>query len=163
MPDDTVTIEIPEAHYTLFDSARGGMAEVVVVNDALLAFAHTEIFPWHLRVELEAHVLAENRMPTPDESRLLFEIGDRIENTVLSGRTKYGGTNALFLAHSTWNALRVLRFQVHNAEITHSALRDLTNLESWARPWAYRIDKDPEWTNAAAIFAIFPAARGPNA
>ena len=47
---------MPEANYTLFSAQREGLPEVIVVNDALLAFPHNDIFSWYLRVVLEAGV-----------------------------------------------------------------------------------------------------------
>ena len=163
MPQAEVRIVVPEPHYTLFDATRDGMPEVIVVNDALLAFPHAEIFPWYLRITLEAHNLIENGMPSGPESKLLFEIGDEIEAAVLSGRTDHGGVNALFLARSTWNELRELRFQVHNPEIAHAALQKLLNGRDWERPWDYEMFSDPKWERAGYVFQLFPLARGRDA
>lgn len=163
MTGETVTLEVPKPHYTLFKNVRDGMPEVIVVNDALLSFSHGSIFPWHLRVELEAIELVENGMPSHDESQLLFRIGDRIESTVLSGRTEFGGENALFVARSTWNSIRELHFQVHDPEIAHAALQQLLTSEQWQRDWEYQMEDDPEWKEAAAIFQLFPLARGRDA
>ena len=82
MSAETVTIDLPEDHYTLFNATRDDLPEIIVVNDALLTFPHTDVFPWHLRVRLDAKELADNGMPTPEESGLLFEMGDRIEEIV---------------------------------------------------------------------------------
>jgi len=139
------------------------MPEVIVVNDALLTFAHAEIFPWYLRVTLEARELIENGMPSEPESKLLFTIGDEIEGVVLSGLTEHGGANALFLARSTWNELRELRFQVHNPEITHAALQELLSGKSWERQWNYEMFSDPKWECAGYVFQLFPLAHGPDA
>lgn len=163
MANETVTIEVPKPHYTLFNNKRDRMPEVIVINDALLSFAHASIFPWHLRIEIEVLDLAENGMPAHAESQLLFGIGDRIESAVLSGRTQFGGENALFLARSTWNGIRELHFQVHDPEITHAALQQLLTSEEWQRDWEYRMHDDPEWQYAAAIFQLFPLARGRDA
>ena len=57
------------------------------MNEALLAFRHLAVFPWHLRIRLEARHLADQRMPTSEESEILFRVGDRIEAAVVSGRT----------------------------------------------------------------------------
>jgi len=139
------------------------MPEIIVVNDALLTFAHAEIFPWYLRVTLEARELIENGMPSESESKLLFTIGDEIEEVVLSGRTEHGGANALFLARSTWNELRELRFQVHNPEIAHAALQELLNRKSWERQWNYEMFSDPKWERAGYVFQLFPLAHGRDA
>ena len=160
MPTRDVRIVVPEAHFTLFDATREGMPEVIVVNDALLSFAHSEIFPWYLRVTLEASELVENGMPSGAESKLLFEIGDEIEALILSGCTDRGATNALFLARSTWNASRELRFQVHDPEIAHSALQMLLKSREWPRPWEYEMFSDPTWEKAGYVFQLFaPRAR----
>ena len=163
MTTATVSVEVPEPHFTLFDSQRDGMPEVIVVNDTLLSFQHTELFSWHLRVRLEVQDIAENGMPSPVESKLLFDIGDAIENAVLNRRTQLGAKNAIFLARSTWNEMRELLFQVHDPEITHSTLQHLLESESWERPWEYRMQDDPQWKEAARMFALFPLARGSDA
>lgn len=51
MSEEVVTIDLPEDHYTIFKATRDNRPEVIVVNDALLAFRHTQIFPWHLRCD----------------------------------------------------------------------------------------------------------------
>jgi hypothetical protein len=79
LTDDTVSIEVPKASYTLANRKRDGLPEVLVVNEALLIFPHIDIFPWHLRVELRAQDLADQGMPTSQESLLLrdSQIGSR--------------------------------------------------------------------------------------
>lgn len=163
MQERTVTIQIPEPHYTLFNATRAGLPEIIVVNDALLSFPHCEIFGWHLCVTLEAKQLIENGMPSQEESALLFEIGDEIEQVVLAGRTENDGENALFLARSTWNEQLELLFQVHNPEIAHAALQSLLSGRHWPRGWDYRIEQDFEWSNAAYVFQLFPQANGSDA
>ena len=163
MSDPSVQLELPEDHYTLFNATREELPEVIVVNDALLSFKHPEIFPWHLRVRLGARSLGDNGMPTPTESAALFEVGDHIERLVLGGRTSLGARNALFLARSTWNELRELYFCVHDPEVTHAALQGLIERGHHKRDWEYRMTHDPEWTEAAWIFRLFPLAQGVHA
>jgi Family of unknown function (DUF695) len=158
MTGKTVNIEIPEAYFTLFDAKRGGLPEVIVANDALLAFPHAELFPWHLRVCLEVEETVQNGMPSPAESKLLFGIGDAIEAVVLDGCTQLGAKNALFLARSTWNGVRELEllFQVHDPEIADAALRQLLESRSWPREWEYRMHEDAQWKEAGYVFAPIP-------
>jgi Family of unknown function (DUF695) len=155
MRGESRRIVVPDAHYTLFNAQRGGLPEVIVVNDALLTFAHNDIFPWHLRVRLEAEDLADNGMPSTAESGILFEIGDEIEKTVLSGVTSNGAANALFLARSTWNELRELYFMVHDPEIAHPALQALLKSRDWSRAWEYEMAEDRAWEKAGYIFQLF--------
>jgi hypothetical protein len=157
---DEVRIVVPEPHFTLFDTTRDGLPEIIVVNEALLTFPHTDIFPWYLKITIDAHDLAENGMPTEAESRLLFDIGDAIEEAVLRGRTEHDGKNALFLARSTWNGLRELRYQVHDPEIADAALRVLLGRSGWERPWGYEMTCDGAWEDAGAVFQLFPVAKG---
>lgn len=163
MTDQTVSITVPEPIFTLVDTTREGKPEVIVINRALLAFSHIEIFPWHLRLLIEAQDLVENNMPSPSESELLFRIGDEIESVVLSGRTSHGSQNGLFLARSTWDGSRELLFLVHDPEVTHQALQALLGSRHWEREWNYQMESDPEWSNAANIFQLFPKANGTNA
>jgi hypothetical protein len=152
-------IVVPEPHYTLFDTTRGELPEVIVVNDSLLPFSNREIFPWHIRVTFEAEDLVENGMPSPAESELLFALGDQVESVILSGRTKLGAENALFVARSTWNATRELRYQVHDPEITHAALQELLTGRDWATPWDYEMKHEHDWISAQAIFKVFEMVR----
>jgi hypothetical protein len=160
--DEIVRAQIPEAHYTLFNATREGLPEVIVVNDAMLTFQHPAVFPWHLRIRLEVGEIAENGMPTPEESRLLFRVGDQLEDLVLSGRTNHGARNGLFLARSTWNELRELTFQVHDPQIVDAALKGLIAQGASERPWEYRMTHDPTWQEAGYVFRLYPMANGAN-
>ncbi|WP_367154901.1 hypothetical protein [Methylomonas sp. HYX-M1] len=90
MPDHEITIDLPEPHYTLFNSKRDGLPEVIVVNDALLAFQHTAIFPWHLCITIEAEELIENGMPSEKGEQTPVRSGrrDRIRCSQGANRTR---------------------------------------------------------------------------
>jgi hypothetical protein len=163
MTEREVTVVIPKPHYTLFDSKRDGLPEVIVVNEALLSFAHSVVFPWHLCVTLEASEIIENGMPSPKESELLFKLGDEIESTVLNARTDRGAENAVFLARSTWNKIRQLLFQVHDPEVADAELQGLMNSRKWERHWDYKMQEDQGWENASFVFQLFPQARASDA
>ena len=156
MTENHVRIVLPEPHYTLFDSHRNDLPEVIVVNDALLSFQHPEIFPWHLEVNIQAEELAERGMPTSHESKLLFEIGGKIESAI-------EGKNALFLARSTWDGLRQLSFRVHDPELANDTLQSLLADKPHTRFWEFRMHHDPEWQGAGYIFKLFPLANGTDA
>jgi len=155
MSEDSVAILVPEPRYTLFNGSRDDLPEVVVVNEALLAFEHTEIFAWHLEVTLHAVDLADHGMPSPDESKLLFEIGDKIEQTLL-------GDNALFLARSTWNGFRQLAYRVYDPDVADQALQELLTKDQ-GRFWEFRMEHDASWEQAGFYFQLFPLASGSDA
>lgn len=158
----TVEIDIPALSETLFSATRDGMPEIISVNSALLGFAHVDLFRWHLCITLEARELIDNGMPSPDESALLFRLGDEIEEIVLGGRTGNGAVNALFLARSTWNGGRELIYRVHDPEIAHHALQLALTRQQWEREWDYRMEDDAEWEKAGYIFQLFPQSHGNN-
>ena len=158
MPHPEVYVVLPKPDYTLFNAKREGLPEVIVVNGALINFPHKEIFSWYLRIMIDAKELIESGMPAASESELLFKIGDEIEEVVLGGRTNHDGENALFLARGTWNALRELRYQVHDPEIAHGALQRLLKTKDWQRPWEYEMKHQPDWENAEFLFQLFPPA-----
>ena len=156
-----VRVTLPKPDFTLFKTTRENLPEIIVVNGALIDFPHKEVFPWYLRISIDAKELIENGMPAPQESELLFQIGDEIEESVLGGRTEHGGENALFLARGTWNEIRELRYQVHDPGIAHTALQTLLKAKDWQRPWEYEMKHQPDWENAGYVFQLFPpAARG---
>jgi len=159
---ETIRIEPPEPIYTLFNTTRKDLPEVVVVNEALLGFEHIELFPWYLSVEVDYTEFADNEMPTPDESELLNTICDQIEPIVLEGRTEFDAVNSLFLARSTWGGIRELAFQVHDPEIAHQSLQSLLKSQDWARAWQYEMRHDSNWHDAGYFFKLFPLAQGEN-
>ena len=160
MSDEQVTFDPPEPIYTLFDTSRDDLPEIVVVNEALLSFTFTNIFPWHLYVEIGYHEVADNEMPTPEESELINGIGDLIEQEVLGGKNEFGAPNALFLARSTWNRVRELAYQVHDPDIVHESLQALIESKEWQRDWNFKMSHDPDWQKAGFWFKLFPLAKG---
>ena len=66
MSDEQITFDLPEPIYTLFNTSRDDRPEIVVVNEALLSFTSTNIFPWNLYVEIGYQDVADNEMPTPE-------------------------------------------------------------------------------------------------
>ena len=155
-----IKVEPPEPIYTLFNTTRKGLPEVIFVNEALLGFKHVEIFPWYLSIQLTYTEFADNEMPSPEEGELIGDISDQIETVVLQGKNEFGAANALFLARSTWGGIRELAFQVHDPEVTHDTLQSLLNSQDWERDWQYEMKNDPTWQDAGYFFKLFPLAKG---
>ena len=160
MADKTIQLEPPEPIYTLFNTTRKELPEVIFVNEALLSFKHTEIFPWYLSIEVIYTEFAENEMPTQKESDRLNDICDQLEPAVLEGRTEFDAVNSLFLARSTWGGIRELAFQVHDPEIAHESLQQLLKSQDWELEWQYEMRHDPTWQDAGYLFKLFPLAKG---
>jgi hypothetical protein len=153
--EKTLTIDLPAQREVLVKAVRKGLPEVLMVNEALLDFAHSEVFAWHLSVVLEATDLIDNGMPSPIDSDILFRIGDEIEALVLGTLADNDAVNALFLARSTWNGIRELGFYVHDPEFVHDALQALLASRTWERQWRYRMRSDPGWEEAGFVFQLF--------
>jgi hypothetical protein len=147
-----VTIAYPEPFYSVFNTSRGALPAVVVVNAALREFAHRDLFPWHLYVTIDARELADRGMPTRDECLVLDAVGDLIETKVLETR------NAIFLARETWNGQRELVYRVNDPEVAAQALRALIDRGEQRREWEFRMDADVEWSDAAPYLSLFETA-----
>lgn len=152
-------IEVPEPHFTLLETERSGSPEILVVNDALLPFAHKEIFPWHLEITIEARELADNGMPTREESAELDKLGDEIEAAVIATRTSHGSDNVLFLSRSTWSGQRELAYRVHEPETVNAVLTRLVEGNN-AREWSYEMHQDDEWADAMPMLDLVRSSRG---
>ena len=157
MKPHKVSIEYPEPLYSLFDTSRGGLPAIVVVNAALAEFAYRDVFPWHLSIILKPQALAQNGMPTEAEYLMLDAIGDIIEETVTGRR------NAVFLARETWNGQRQLLFRVHDPEITNCALTQLMEGSSQQRHWEFRMEHDGAWSLACPVLSLVEKASGSDA
>ncbi|QNA88953.1 DUF695 domain-containing protein [Massilia sp. Dwa41.01b] len=155
-----ITIDIPEPREVLVHATRSGLPEIIVINKALLAFPHTEVFCWHLVVTLDAVDLIDSGMPSPADSALLFEIGDEIDAALHAARTNNDAPNVLFLARSTWNGQRELIYYVHDPELAHAALQSLIDSRAWEREWSFRMEGDAAWEKAGHVFQVFPAIDG---
>lgn len=60
MDENAMTISRPQQRDVLLKAKRDGLEEVIVVNEALLSFAHPTIFSWYLCVTLEAKDMIDN-------------------------------------------------------------------------------------------------------
>lgn len=158
LTDRTVRIDPPKPHYTLFSTSRGGLPEVVFVNRALLSFLNIEIFPWRLSITITYSDFAENELPSPEESKILNEICDKVEIATLGSKTEFGADNALFVARSTWAGNRELVFQVHDPEIMHNTLQNQVKNEKWRRDWDYEMHHDAGWSDANFYLQLFARA-----
>lgn len=155
----SVTVDLPEPHYTLVTCTRDGLPEVISINSALLSFKHPELFPWHLKITMFAKNMIKNGMLSPTESKLLFKIADRIERELLKVTTDSGALDALFLARSTWNQSRELYFRVHDPEPMDEVLTRMVKRKTWyGRDWRYEMEHDAEWEKAGYVFQVLSPA-----
>lgn len=156
MDNNEVQIAIPAISETLVQAQRNGMLEILSVNEALLSFEHSPLFPWHLSIVIQAKNVAEGGMPAPAEADVLNTLCDQIDKVLLDARTANGAINALFLVRSTWNGFREMEYYVHDGQIAHKALQAFIASQQSAREWNYTLDDDPAWDKANLISKLLP-------
>lgn len=143
-------VDLP-AHdnWTLVKIRRGGGLAVLAVNDGVRSFKQRGFFPWHLTISIQMVETGEGHLPTPQEEEILAATGQPLEQLVLGDSNAYGEPNALYLARSSWNAIRELVFRVHDAETMGAVLSAATQQPIWQRHWSYTQERDDDWARVA--------------
>jgi Family of unknown function (DUF695) len=136
-------IVIPEEVHTLREFRQYDLPGFATINTALREFEPKLAFSWHLSVLLQCTDLIKNRLPSPDEQKVLYGFEDK-----LSALIKANG-NALFLARVTHNADRELIWRVHDPEAPHSVIQNIIRARDHPREFDYRIEEDREWLKAS--------------
>lgn len=145
-----LSVPIPKPHYLLFETERNELPAVVVLNEPILTFEHPDVFPWQLEIVIEVTKTAKNGMPTAGESKVLDELGDKIESVLQDATTTHNSTNILFLARVTGDSQRELVYRVHDPELANRIL-ERSVAEHNVRDWSFTMFHDGEWS-AVQIF-----------
>jgi hypothetical protein len=143
-----LVLEVPEPHYTLIETSRGEHPAVVVINSALRSFDGRLLFSWHLKLDIKCQLLADNGMPTAEETRILYDFEDRLSALLDAQR------NAIFLSRVTCQGTRELSYRVHNPKAANNKLRQLLAKPAPIREWEYRMEEDPSWQLAKAELGL---------
>jgi hypothetical protein len=130
---------IPTEVHTLLEFRQRDRPGFATVNTALRGFERKAAFSWHLSVLICCDDLVENRLPSADEQKVLYEFEDRLASFITADG------NALFLARVTHDARREIIWRVHEPEALHSALNEILASKNYLREFDYRIESDPEW------------------
>lgn len=133
---------IPKEEYSMFEFTQRDLPGFAVVNVALKNFEPKIVFAWHLSVLIECQDLVLNRLPSPEEQKLLYDFEDQLDPAI-----KANG-NALFLARVTHDARRELMWRVYDPEVANQFLQKMIQNKNYPRPFDYRIDEDTTWSNA---------------
>lgn len=135
-------VVIPEEEHVLFEFRQRDLPGFACVNVALRNFEPKTVFSWHLSVLIKCEELIENRLPSPDEQKILYDFEDALDVKI-----KENG-NALFLSRVTHDAHREIMWRIHNPEITNAFLQEIIQNRRFVRPFDYRIDEDKMWDKA---------------
>ena len=135
-------VVIPEERHTIVEFKQNGLPGVATINSALVEFEPKVVFAWHLSIMINAQGLEDNKMPTPDEQKVLDKFEDELAPII-----KANG-NALFLGRVTNDGWRELIYRIYDPEPVHEYLQGLISSKKHLRPFDYRIDPDENWEKA---------------
>jgi hypothetical protein len=130
---------IPTEVHTLLEFRQRDRPGFATVNTALRGFERRAAFSWHLSVLICCDDLVENRLPSADEQKVLYEFEDRLASFITADG------NALFLARVTHDARREIIWRVQEPEALHSVLKEILASKDYPREFDYRIESDPQW------------------
>lgn len=137
-------IIFPKDEFAVVNSSYDGKPAVIVVNTGLRKFKAKDIFGWSCSLVLEYKDLAENGMPTSDESNFVYQYFEQL-NDAIKGDPSH--PNAVFLARITHNGTLEAIWQVNNPDVVHKYLQQIIEEKSYPREMDYRIEYDAKWTN----------------
>jgi hypothetical protein len=136
-------IKIPEAMYWLIEFRQRGLPGFASVNTALNGFEPKLAFSWHLSLLIKCIDLIDNRLPSPDEQKILYDFEDKLDQLIRAN------DNALFLARVTHDALRELIWRVRDPEIANAIVQKILRTRDYPREFDYRMEEDRQWQKAS--------------
>jgi hypothetical protein len=136
-------IRIPEAVYWLVEFRQRDLSGFASVNIALKGFEPKLAFSWHLSLIVRCVDLIDNRLPSPDEQKTLYEFEDALDQSIKAN------DNALFLARVTHDARRELIWRVCDPEIANSIVQKILPTRDYPREFDYRMEEDQQWQKAS--------------
>jgi hypothetical protein len=132
-------VVIPNEVHTLIKFHQRDLPGFATINSALIGFEPKISFPWNLSVQLRCVELVENRLPSANEQKTLYEFEDKLDPLI-----KARG-NALFIARVTHDAHREIIWRVQDPEAANLVLRGIVRRKDYLREFDYRMDEDPMW------------------
>jgi len=133
---------IPEEEHSVFKFRQDDLPGVATVNSALDGFEPRIVFSWHLSILIDYKDHIDNKLPSRDERKLLYEFEGKIDKLV-----KTEG-NALFLARVTHGGQIELVWRIYEPKKANIVLQEIVNKKDHPRPFDYRIDPDEKWKKA---------------
>ena len=130
-----------EDRYCLLEGQKDGLPAVIVIDREAFT-PERRGHQWHLSVMMDCQELADQGMPTREESLVLDREGDRVEAIVQAT------SRGIFMARVTCHGTRQLLFRVSDPAIVAKALQDEIARNQNERPWDFRMWEDVEWKEA---------------
>lgn len=138
-------VHFPEDAYTVATASIDDLPAVAVVNTAMKKFEARDVFGWHLSVIIDYKELAENGMPTNEESDFVLNYFDQIDDSIRGDKQH---PNAVFIARITHNGMLHAIWQVNNPELANQYLQKIIDDNSSPRPMEFTMEYDATWKEA---------------
>lgn len=140
---EKVSVAIPEEVFSVVECMyEDNKPAVVVVNTSLRDFKNRDVFGWTCNLTIEYKDLANNGMPTSEESELVLNWVTQLDS-VIKGNQEH--PNALFLARETFDGMLDVYWQVYDPEPVHQYLQSIIQEKKYLREMDYRIEQDIQW------------------
>ena len=144
--NNTKKVIIPEDKFAVVHSTYDGTPAVIVVNTSLRKFKPKDVFGWSCSLVMNYKDLAENGMPTSEESEFVYQYLEGLSKQIIGDPSH---PNALYLARVTWNGTCEVIWQVNNPEPVNEFLKGIIDSETYPREFNYKMEYDAKWNNVS--------------
>jgi hypothetical protein len=148
----TKQVKIPKEKFAVVTTEVDSLPAVIVVNTNLRKFKAKDVFGWSCSLVMKYERLAENGMPTPEESDFVYEYLEELSEQIIGDPSH---PNALYLARITWRGTCEVIWQVNNPEPVDKLLRGIIESQSYLREFDYQMEYDATWDNVSVYTQKF--------
>lgn len=149
---ETRSILIPDEKCAVVSSTFDGLPAVIVVNTALRAFKDKDLFGWTCSLIMDYENLADNGMPTSEESKLVIDYLEGLSKQIIGDPVH---PNALFLARVSNNGTCQILWQINDPKPVDELLNKIINDSTYPREFDYRIEYDETWKRVSWFLQEF--------
>ncbi len=148
-----VKIVLPDDSYSIVECELEGKPSIIVVNSGLKGFKNRDVFGWTCTLMIEFKDLADNGMPTHEESDIVLDYVEKLDSAI-KGNPDH--PNALFVARETCDGQMQVYWQVNEPKLVHEYLQSIIQEKTYPREMEYRIEYDGEWKKVEWFLQDFP-------
>ena len=140
-------VSVPTYDFSVFTCKDDeGKLVVILSNTGLRNFQKKEVFGWYCSMFIQFEKLAENGMPTSEESQMVYDWVDEV-STGLQCFTEE--PNAIFVARVTNQGMAHVIWQVKDPEMAHNYLKDIADKENYPRKFEIYMEEDEKWDHVS--------------
>lgn len=119
-----------------------GLPAVAVINSSMLKFKARDVFGWYCSIIIDYDELAENGLPTHNESDIVLNFFDQIDSAIRGDKEH---PNAVFIARIVHNGTLHAIWQVNNPDLANQYLQGMINDKSSPRELEFIMEYDATW------------------